>query len=93
MISYKKEDAVEHVKKMKALFAGDMKDQILINFSRPPAQSTAKFFPDITKMFDAEMYNHEIRKQFVDDFFPSGHPFYGNPHSRKRWSHTWGVPA
>ena len=81
MVSYKKEAAREHVKKMKALFSEDMKDQILIHFCSPPAQSTAKFFPDIVKMFDAEMYNHEIRKQFVDDFFPSNHPFYGNPYT------------
>ena len=81
MIKYKKEDIREHVRKMKALFAGEMKDRILVHFCSPPAQSSAKFFPDIVKMFDAEMCNHEIRKQFVDDFFPSGHPFYGNPYS------------
>ena len=81
MIVYKKEDVFEHIKKMRTLFAGGMKDRILIHFCIPGPVSVTQFFPDIPGMFDAEMHNHEKLSQFVDDFFPSGRPGFGNPYA------------
>jgi hypothetical protein len=99
MMSYKKEDVFEHVKKMKALFAGEMKDRILIHFCTPGSASVSQFFPDIPKMFDAEMHNHGKRSQFIDDFFPSGNPCFGNPYAgfmggelRSDEHNAWSIP-
>ncbi len=80
-MTYKKEDVFEHVKKMKALFAGEMKDRILIHFCIPGPASSVQFFPDIPGMFGADMDNHRKLSLFRDDFFPSGRPGFGNPYA------------
>lgn len=77
-MSYTRDDLHAYVRKMKALYAREMKQQILIHINNPPPKtlpSPGEFFPDIEKMFRADMAFHAVRKQFVDDFFPSSQPW------------------
>ncbi|MFC1453871.1 hypothetical protein ACFLQL_01690 [Verrucomicrobiota bacterium] len=77
-IGYAKDDIHAHVAKMKALYARDLKHEILVNINNPPPKtlpSPGKFFPDTGQMFRADMQLHDVRKQFVDDFFPSASPW------------------
>jgi hypothetical protein len=67
-----------HVARMKALYARELKREILVTFNNPPPKGTTspgKFYPDTGKMFAAEMLRHAVRRQFVDDFFPSTEPW------------------
>jgi hypothetical protein len=76
--NYREEDVHTHVAKMKALYARNLKHEILVHFNNPPPEglpSPAEFYPDTEKMFSAQMQRHAVRRQFVDDFFPSVSPW------------------
>ena len=75
---YTPESVWAHVARMQALYAGELKREILVTFNNPPPKgfpSPGMFYPDTEKMFAAEMRRHAVRRQFVDDFFPSTGPW------------------
>lgn len=77
MQEYTLEDLNLHVRKMRALYARQLQDDILVEINNPPPPglpSPNRFYPDTEKMFAAEMGRHQVRKQFKDDFFPSVSP-------------------
>lgn len=74
---YTPEDLHKHTEKMRALYDRRLDGRILVEFNIPPPphlRSPREFCPNVEKMFEAGLRRHEVRRRYVDDFYPTLSP-------------------